>query len=103
MSRPSRARPAAESPFPSPVDERVTLAQHVEQLARSLDAGRFAAVAKRAEWVVVEAGRGGAGPVVRYAALLLAAAERQDAAAAVSALVRLADTLDRQPPARRAA
>ena len=92
MSRPRRVV-AAESP---------SLSEHLEQMARSLEAGRFAAVAKRAEWFAVEAGRAGRGPLVRHAALLLSAAERRDAAGAVSALVFLARGLDEEAAVRLA-
>ena len=96
MSRTQQPRAVAE--------DDLSLARDVEALARSLAVGAFTAVAGRAERVIAEAGRRGEGSLMRPAALLLAAAERGDAAGAVASLVRLAEAVDAaRPPAARAA
>ena len=80
-----------------------TIQVDVESAAHALAADDFAGVAGAAERATVTAGRLGDATLVRAAAALLTAAERNDASSVVASLVRLADALDRRVVRRRAA
>ena len=76
----------------------------IEPLARALAEGRYATLARQAQGVLMTAGGLGDATLMRHAALLLASAEREDAAGGLSALVYLAQAIDHaRTSTRRAA
>ena len=79
------------------------LSRQVEDAARSLAAADFAALTRTAATACSAVGNLGAAELSADAAALRLAAEQRNTPAAVTALVRLADGLDRWRGVRRAA
>lgn len=75
----------------------------VGEMARSLEAQRWATLARQAENAMLAGGEAGSAACMRHAAALLEAAELADARRALTALVHLADAVDALPRRRQAA